>query len=113
MQKHTKIYFDGMKYDPDFDYIPCEFPTCNRRCNDVHHIRARGMGGSKHRDFIENLMGLCTGCHLKYGDVVEWRLYLLQRHIYMIELRGGVWTMGNALIVHPGFTGPEASPILP
>ena len=45
------------------DYIPCT--TCGSRAVDIHHIDARGMGGSKHKDFIENLAALCRQCHNK------------------------------------------------
>jgi len=30
---------------------------------DVHHIVYKGSGGSKQRDVIENLIGLCRKCH--------------------------------------------------
>ena len=49
-----------MGYDPT-DFIPCE--VCQSKAVDIHHIEARGMGGSKHADTIENLMALCRACH--------------------------------------------------
>ena len=52
------------------DFIPCEM--CGAKCTDVHHIDCKGMGGSKLKDFIENLMGLCRTCHEKYGDKVQF-----------------------------------------
>ena len=30
---------------------------------DIHHIEPRGAGGSKAKDYIENLMSLCRSCH--------------------------------------------------
>ena len=60
MKKHTKIYLDYFEYAIS-DFIPCE--VCGKVATDVHHIQPRGMGGSKHRDVIENLMALCRGCH--------------------------------------------------
>ena len=39
------------------DFIPCE--NCGRQCVDIHHLDGRGLG----KDVIENLMGLCRGCH--------------------------------------------------
>jgi hypothetical protein len=61
MKKHTKIYckFFGIG---EQDFPICEW--CGRReLIDVHHINNRGMGGSKDKDFIENLIGLCRECH--------------------------------------------------
>lgn len=77
MKKHIKIYFDSLRYpyDPDM-YHPCEI--CGGKMVDVHHIEARGMGGSKLKDTIENLMGLCRKCHEKYGDKKQY-LELLKR----------------------------------
>lgn len=44
------------------DYIPCE--VCKTRAVDIHHIEPRGMGGSKSKDFIANLVALCRACHI-------------------------------------------------
>tara|TARA_R110000823_G_scaffold160891_7_gene292425 strand:+ start:229 stop:486 length:258 start_codon:yes stop_codon:yes gene_type:complete len=60
MKKHTKVYLQGMGFDQT-DFIPCE--VCESQAVDIHHIEARGMGGSKTRDTLENLMALCRGCH--------------------------------------------------
>jgi len=60
------------------DFIPCE--VCGRRANDIHHIHARGMGGSKSKDFIENLMAVCRECHMRMGDVPELRQELINIH---------------------------------
>jgi 5-methylcytosine-specific restriction endonuclease McrA len=60
MKKHTQIYLKAMGYDTT-DFIPCE--VCQAQANSVHHIVPRGMGGSKSRDVIENLMALCGKCH--------------------------------------------------
>jgi 5-methylcytosine-specific restriction endonuclease McrA len=72
MKKHTKVYLQGMGYDTT-DWIPCE--VCGTQAVDIHHIEARGMGGSKEADRIENLMALCRKCHIEYGDrkdIKEW-----------------------------------------
>jgi len=60
MKKHTKIYFNYFSYGIQ-DSIPCEI--CGSNCADVHHIDPRKMGGSKTKDYIENLIGLCRDCH--------------------------------------------------
>lgn len=73
MQKYKRVYLDYFGYDLD-DFVPCEI--CGGRAVDIHHIDARGMGGSKTKDFIENLMGLCRRHHDEYGDKVQHYDYL-------------------------------------
>lgn len=68
MKKHTKVYLDYFDYTGD-EFIPCEI--CGARAVDIHHIDCRGMGGSKAKDEIENLMALCRPCHMKYGDIKD------------------------------------------
>jgi len=63
MKNHTKIYLKEMNYH-ETDWIPCEM--CGQTAVDIHHIEARGMGGSKDKDVIENLMALCRSCHNRY-----------------------------------------------
>ena len=65
MQKHTKVYMDFFGYD-ESSFIPCEI--CTQKSDDIHHIDARGMGGSKNKDDIKNLMALCRKHHMMYGD---------------------------------------------
>jgi len=61
MKRHTKIYMDYFGYGID-DVIICE--NCfNKIAVDIHHIEPKGMGGSKLKDFIENLIALCRDCH--------------------------------------------------
>mgnify|MGYP003130598209 CR=1 FL=1 len=76
MQKHTKIYLEFFDYFGD-EYVPCEM--CNAKAVDIHHIHARGMGGSE-KDNIDNLMALCRICHVKYGDKKQYLDILKQRH---------------------------------
>lgn len=84
MQKHTKIYFDYFGYDIS-DWIPCE--VCFHEANDIHHIDARGMGGTKSLDDITNLMALCRLDHLKYGDKEQYMEFLKERHKDIMETR--------------------------
>ena len=77
MQKHTQIYLQGMGYKKT-DFIPCE--VCGSQAVDIHHINARGMGGSKIADVIENLMGLCRKCHIDYGDKKQYKEFLKDIH---------------------------------
>ena len=60
------------------DWIPCE--VCRRRAVDIHHIQARGMGGSSSKDTIENLMALCRVCHIEYGDKKQHMEFLKETH---------------------------------
>ena len=76
MRKYTKLYLQFFDYFGD-EYIPCEM--CNAKAVDIHHIQARGMGGSE-KDSIENLMALCRNCHIKYGDKKQHLEMLKQRH---------------------------------
>ena len=72
MKKHTKIYFENYGYDIS-DFIACEI--CGAKAVDIHHIDARGMGGTN-KDNINNLMALCRECHVYYGDKKEFKDYL-------------------------------------
>ena len=60
------------------DFIPCE--SCGAKAVDIHHIKSRGMGGSKVMDCIENLMALCRHCHNTLGDISSERDYLVAKH---------------------------------
>ena len=62
MKKHTKIYMNYHNYDIS-DWIACEH--CGTTAVDIHHLSGRGLGGSKNKDFIENLIALCRRCHIK------------------------------------------------
>lgn len=84
MKNHTKVYLKGMGYDTT-DFIPCE--VCQAKAVDIHHIEARGMGGSNNRDTIENLMGLCRACHVAFGDKTQHKEMLQARHNYQMSKR--------------------------
>jgi len=77
MRKHTAIYLNTFGYDVS-DYIPCE--VCNEKAVDIHHINARGMGGSNEADKIENLQALCRSCHETYGDKKLYKDMLQTMH---------------------------------
>ena len=82
MKKHTKVYLDHFGYDKT-DFIPCE--VCGAQAVDIHHIQARGMGGNKHADRIENLMALCRKHHEMYGDRKQWKDWLQKVHDLKIK----------------------------
>ena len=77
MKKHTKVYLDYFGYTGD-GFIPCE--VCGSRAVDIHHIDCRGMGGSKKKDTIDNLMALCRKCHIDYGDKRQFKDMLIEKH---------------------------------
>jgi hypothetical protein len=84
MKKHTKIYLDWFGYGIE-EFIPCEI--CERKANDIHHINARGMGGGRGKDEIENLMAVCRECHIAYGDVKDAKDYLYKIHEHRMTIR--------------------------
>lgn len=77
MKKHVMTYFNHFGYDIS-DFIPCE--VCERTAVDIHHIEARGMGGSKIKDVITNLQALCRECHTKFGDQKQYKDFLKEKH---------------------------------
>ena len=60
------------------DTVLCE--VCGAVAVDTHHIMARGMGGNKSADTIENLMAVCRQCHVKFGDKKQYIDYLTNIH---------------------------------
>lgn len=85
MKKHTKTYLDYFGFN-DTDFIPCE--VCEAKATDIHHIDARGMGGSKTKDNIENLQALCRSCHIEYGDITYCKDMLKKIHLKYMEIYG-------------------------
>ena len=79
MKRYQKVYFDYFGYD-EHDVILCEIPDCGKVANDLHHIQARGMGGSKYRDNIENIMALCREHHIELGDKKQHKDFLIITH---------------------------------
>lgn len=74
-----------MGYTPG-EFIPCE--VCESKAVDIHHIEARGMGGSRDKDHVQNLMALCRDCHERYGDREKYKLMLKDKHHEVMELMG-------------------------
>ena len=77
MRNHIAVYLNHFGYY-DQSEIVCE--CCGKPAVDIHHIDARGMGGSNDADKITNLMALCRECHDKYGDVRHMKQYLRECH---------------------------------
>jgi hypothetical protein len=81
MQKHTKIYFDyfGVEYDQS-GWHNCKSEISGLKAQDIHHIECRGMGGSKTKDNIENLMALTREEHEQFGDKKQYVDFLREIH---------------------------------
>lgn len=88
-KQHTLVYMQAFGYTIA-DFIPCEIT--GKRCVDVHHIYARGMGGSDLEEElynrIENLMGLAREPHDQYGDKEQWYEMLIQKHFEFLDACG-------------------------
>lgn len=79
MKNHTKVYLNYFNFKIPED---CECEICGVFANDIHHIKARGMGGNPNsdKDSIENLMALCRKHHLIYGDFPDKKEWLKDIH---------------------------------
>jgi hypothetical protein len=63
MKRHKRIYMEFFNLSTE-ERVPCE--RCWKAVAvDVHHCERRGMGGDQtgEKDVIENLGGVCRGCH--------------------------------------------------
>jgi 5-methylcytosine-specific restriction endonuclease McrA len=69
-------------YDEN-SFIPCE--VCGLKAVDIHHLEARGMGGSKTKDTIENLQALCRECHTDFGDKKKYKDELKAIHNRLLK----------------------------
>ena len=75
MKKHTKVYFESRNKHPE-DIILCE--VCGAVACDLHHIECKGMGGSKLKDTLENIIAVCRKCHSEYGDKKQHKEFLFE-----------------------------------
>lgn len=64
-------------YD-ESDFIPSEISGLP--AVDINHINCRGMGGSKEKDNIENLIAVTREEHEEYGDKKEFIEFLQDIH---------------------------------
>lgn len=87
MKKHTKIYFDffGVDYDQISGWHNCKSEISGLPAQDIHHIDCKGMGGSKLKDNIENLIALTREEHDEFGDKKQHMDYLKQVHADYIK----------------------------
>ena len=52
---------------------------------DIHHIQARKLGGSKCMDFVENLICLCRDCHNRAESDKQFNTYCRIQHLENIK----------------------------
>ena len=83
---YKKTYFEYFGYD-ESDPPICEIS--GKIAVDIHHIQARGMGGSKKKSIhkIDNLMALTREIHDKVGDKSDLKEKLKQIHLHFMENR--------------------------
>lgn len=63
MKNHVKIFTNFWNSD-DIIMQTYQCFMCNSwEGTDIHHISSRGMGGSRLKDYLENLTCLCRRCH--------------------------------------------------
>ena len=84
MRNHTKVYFEYFGYGM-YDFIPCELT--GQRAVDINHIDCKGMGGSKTKDNIENLIAMTRQLHIDFGDISELKEPLRLIHKHFMETR--------------------------
>ena len=69
---------DHFGYDKT-DVIGCEM--CGTKAVDIHHVEPKGMGGSKTKDYIENLIAVCRVCHEQCHDSKDWNETAKEMHV--------------------------------
>lgn len=72
-------------YD-ESDFIPSEIS--GKKAIDINHIHCKGMGGSKLKDNIENLIALTREEHEKYGDKTQYLNFLQNIHNQFMKNHG-------------------------
>ena len=65
MKKHTQIFCNFWNDEFTLSQTYQCFSCNSWYGTDIHHIEPKQMGGSKCKDYIENLVCLCRSCHTK------------------------------------------------
>ncbi len=63
MQKHVTNYMKHHGFDTG-SFIPCQ--VCEKKSNEIHHVKYRSAFGKKRKDEQDdpkNLIALCRSCH--------------------------------------------------
>lgn len=59
----------------------CECGICLQEAVNVHHLKIKGMGGTKEKAKIEDLIALSMECHNRAHDDPKYNEYLKQKHL--------------------------------
>lgn len=81
---YKQLYIDYFGYTKN-DFIPCELT--GGVAIDINHIDCKGMGGSKLKDHIENLMAITRELHTEFGDIAELKEALYIAHNVFMQNR--------------------------
>ena len=84
MKPYKKLYLDFFGYDCG-DYIPSE--VSGLPGTDYHHLQHKGMGGSKSKDFIENISCLTRKEHDRCHNDKDYNHEVQIRHLEYIRLK--------------------------
>lgn len=84
MKPYTKIYLQHFDYGEQ-DFIPSE--VSGQRATDIHHIDNKGMGGSKTKDYIENLIALTRDEHIRAHLDKAFNESLKEIHLNFLKQR--------------------------
>lgn len=79
---YKKLYLDFFGFKDQSD---CFCEICGTIAIEVHHIEARGMGGTNAAEDINNLMAVCRACHVEYGDKKKYIEFLNTKHQNFIK----------------------------
>ncbi len=77
---YKKTYTDHYGYCAD-EKIMCECGICGLEAVDIHHIKIKGMGGTKEKAKIEDLVGVSRECHDLAHDDPRYNEYLKEKHL--------------------------------
>lgn len=77
MKPYQKTYLETFGYKVQSDIVS---EISGAQANVIHHIHCKGMGGSKQRDNIENLIALTDFEHEFFGDKTKYLEYLQETH---------------------------------
>lgn len=82
MLPYLQLYLDFFGYTFQNEIVS---ELSGQQANHVHHISCKGKGGSKEKDFIENLIALTFTEHDQKGDKKQYMVELYIRHVYFIK----------------------------
>lgn len=87
MKPYVRTYINALGLDSS---EPIYSELSRDVANDIHHIEAKGMGGTSNpeRNSIFNLMALTRDEHEKYGDRKQYKRFLKMKHMEFLMKKG-------------------------